>query len=208
MRRIPVWRGAGTGSSPAWCHILVSNSALITLILVSKLCCHLFAISMAGCSQNILISIQDGGEMLGIFRQGPDAMIFLLIGSLLCEDDAIQHKKKIRGKHLCWWAKSKFIMGSVCSAEPHSCHKKSASPRLLTEMWEGRNYLCLAVEGTTCLTDKTTLLVAVYAHIQKGADTLVSGGQETLPVLGLICLSLCSQHVSPGSALLHPPQQP
>lgn len=59
-------------------------------------------------------------------------------------------------------------------------------PSLLTAMWEGRKYLCLPVEGATCLTHKATLLVAVHPHIHTGADTLVSGRQEMLPVLGLI----------------------
>lgn len=199
MRRIPVWRGAGTGSSPAQCHILVSNSALTTLILVSELCCHLFAITMAGCSQNILIPGQDGSEMRGIFYQGPGAMTFLLIGSLLREDDATQRKKKNLGKHL--------LIGKICvfHGQCMLCRFSPISqeiclPSLLTEMWESRNYLCLPVEETTCLTDKATLLAPVYPHIHTGVDTLVSTACSWTD----LAMSPFGQHVSPGRGLLHP----
>lgn len=87
--------------------------------------------------------------MLEIFHQGPDAMTFLPIGSLLCEDDAKKTPRRaslLIGK-ICVYHRQ----GILCRASPMS--QEICISSLLMELWEARNYLCLPVEGTTCLTD-------------------------------------------------------
>ena len=69
-------------------------------------------------------------------------------------------------------------MGSVYSAQPHPWHKELPSHRNAVRQ---EPFVSSYRRDYMHLTDQTALFVIMYPHIHI-VDTLVSGGQEMLPM--------------------------
>lgn len=99
-------------------------------------------------------------------------------------------------------------MANVCSTEPHLWHKGSASPPFSRE-WDEAGTISLLLQKGLPASDREDCPTCdhVPTHPCSRYPSKWWAG-DVVYVWADPAVLVCSQHVSPGSGLLHPPYQP